>query len=55
VDGSRFPLVDDIVEWDIFRTKVEEDQGWKLLRVWSPQVFRDADAVVRQVLQSSKP
>jgi AAA domain/REase_MTES_1575/Protein of unknown function (DUF4011) len=51
VDGSRFALVDDIVEWDIFRTKIEQDLGWNLMRVWSPQVFRDAGGIVRQVQQ----
>lgn len=41
-DLTRFPLADDPVEWDLFRTAVLRGQGWDLHRVWSPALFRDA-------------
>ncbi|HYE60909.1 MAG TPA: AAA domain-containing protein [Phycisphaerales bacterium] len=40
-DTTRFPLADDPVEWDIFRTDILTGQGWNLLRLWSPVLFRD--------------
>lgn len=50
IDGSRYDKSDDPVEWDLFRTGVLEGQGWQLQRVWSPQLFRDPDTVVRSLV-----
>jgi hypothetical protein len=48
-DGTRYDKTDDLVEWDVFRTEVLEGQGWKLLRLFSPNVFRDLEAVLAQI------
>ena len=48
-DGTRYDKTDDPVEWDVFRTEVLEGQGWKLLRLFSPNVFRDLEAVLAQI------
>jgi very-short-patch-repair endonuclease len=48
-DGTRYDKTDDLVEWDVFRTEVLESQGWKLLRLFSPNVFRDLEAVLTQI------
>ena len=45
-DGSRFAKAADRVQWDVFRTEVLEGQGWRLLRIWSPQFFRDPKGAV---------
>jgi hypothetical protein len=31
------PKAADPVEWDLFRTAILEGQGWKLMRLWTPQ------------------
>jgi hypothetical protein len=45
-DSSRFTGAQDPVEWDVFRTGMLEAMGWKLERVWSPQVYRDLESTV---------
>lgn len=45
-DGSRFRKAADRVQWDIFRTEVLEGQRWQLVRVWSPQLFRDLEGTL---------
>lgn len=52
-DFSRFHLAPDAVEWDLFRTSVLESQGWELVRLWAPVVFRDRQGVVDQVLRKA--
>jgi hypothetical protein len=52
-DGSRFARAPDRVEWDLFRTAMLEGQGWKLLRLWTPQFFRDPEAALESVLRAS--
>ena len=47
VDGCRYAAAADVIEWDVFRTGVLADQGWRLTRVWSPHLYRDADGAVR--------
>ena len=49
-DATRFPLAQDPVEWDVFRTGVLEGQGWQLQRVWSPQLFRDPQGRERAIV-----
>lgn len=52
-DGTRYPKATDRVEWDLFRTSVLEDQGWKLLRLWTPHFFRDPEGATGRVLQAA--
>lgn len=47
-DGTRFANTDDPVTWDVFRTAVLEEQGWQLLRCWTPQFFRDPEGHLRK-------
>jgi hypothetical protein len=61
-DGCRYSGADDVVEWDIFRTGILEDQGWILRRIWTPHFFRDpAGDVLRiraaavEFVESEKP
>jgi hypothetical protein len=53
-DLTRFPQAADPVEWDLFRTAVLEGQGWELMRVWSPVVFRDATGTVEAVVAKAR-
>lgn len=48
-DGSRFLKAADRVQWDMFRHEVLESQKWRLLRLWSPQIFRDPDGAMATV------
>jgi len=48
-DTCRYSKTDDTIEWDVFRTDALQAQGWKLLRVVSPAVFRDLEAVLESV------
>jgi hypothetical protein len=48
-DGSRFAKAADRVQWDIFRAEVLESQKWRLLRLWSPQLFRTPAAAIARV------
>jgi hypothetical protein len=52
-DGTRFGQAQDPVEWDVFRTAIHESQGWRLHRVWSPGLFRDAEGGVRAILREA--
>jgi hypothetical protein len=45
-DGSRFDRAVDRVQWDVFRSRILAAQGWPLLRLTSPQVFRDPAAAI---------
>ena len=48
-DLTRFDLVEDPVEWELFRLAVHLSQGWCLQRVWSPALFRDPEGVQASV------
>lgn len=52
-DGARYEKADDPVEWDLFRTHILESQGWKLVRLWTPQLFRDPDKAIEQVRRAA--
>jgi hypothetical protein len=52
-DGTRYPKAPDALEWDLFRTRVLEGQGWALLRLWSPHVFRDLEGTLAKLAASS--
>ncbi len=46
-DGSRYSAAStDSVGWDVFRCSILEGQGWKLRRVWAPELFRDAQGCI---------
>jgi len=34
------------VTWEVFRSSILASQGWALRRVWSPQLYRDPQAVI---------
>ena len=53
-DASRFANVEDPVEWDVFRSGIHESQGWTLLRVWSPQFFRDPKGTFRTIVDQAQ-
>lgn len=50
-DGARFAQAEDPVEWDVFRTTVLTQQGWKLHRLWTPHFFRDPRAGLQNILK----
>jgi hypothetical protein len=52
-DGCRYSGADDVVEWDIFRTGILEDQGWILRRIWTPHFFRDPAGDVNCIGQAA--
>jgi hypothetical protein len=47
--GSPFAKAADRVQWDIFRAEVLESQKWRLLRLWSPQLFRNPAAAIARI------
>jgi hypothetical protein len=53
-DMTRFTGLDDPVEWEIFRTGIHQGQGWSLVRVWSPQFFRDPEQVTRSIAAAAE-
>lgn len=50
-DGARFAQAEDPVEWDVFRTTVLQQQGWKLHRLWTPHFFRDPGTGTKGILK----
>ncbi len=54
-DATRFPLADDLVEWDLFRTDILAGQGWTLHRVWSPTLFRDPRSTLEDLARRAEP
>ncbi len=48
-DGARFDRAVDRVEWDIFRSAMLAKHGWVLLRVSSPQLFRDLSGTITTI------
>ncbi len=52
-DSARFARARDKVEWDAFRTRVLEAQGWRLHRVWTPQFVRNPEGSVKSVLEEA--
>ena len=53
-DMTRFSHAADPVEWDLFRTGVLENQGWKFHRIWSPALYSDPDRHERAIAMASK-
>ncbi len=48
-DFTRYDNAADPVEWDAYRVGIMQAQGWRLHRVWSPQLMRDATGCLDQV------
>jgi hypothetical protein len=53
-DGARYPKAPDALEWDIFRTRMLEAQGWKLLRLWSPHYYRDPEGQLARLQRETQ-
>ncbi|HEV2292251.1 MAG TPA: AAA domain-containing protein [Tepidisphaeraceae bacterium] len=53
-DTTRYPAADDPVDWEVFRTRVHENQGWKLHRIWTPHFFRDPDGAIAALVQENQ-
>lgn len=53
-DMTRFSHAADPVEWDLFRTGVLENQGWRFHRIWSPALYSDPDRHKRAIAQASQ-
>ena len=51
-DAARFTQAQDPIEWDIFRTAIHENQGWKLHRLWTPHFFRDPEGSIAAIVRS---
>lgn len=51
-DGARFAKGVDPVDWDVFRTGILQDQGWSLMRLWSPHFFRDPDGALAAITRA---
>ncbi len=53
-DATRYDKAPDRVQWDIFRTEILEAQGWKLQRLWTPHLFRNAARAVEAVAATAE-
>ena len=52
-DTTRYAS-DDPVEWEVFRTKMLEQQGWRVQRIWTPHFFRDPKGCMTAVLRDAE-
>ena len=52
-DTTRYAS-DDPVEWEVFRTRMLEQQGWRLHRIWTPHFFRDPKGCTAAVLRDAE-
>lgn len=50
-DFNRFRKTPDPVDWERFRSLIFRAQGWKLHRLWSPRLLRDAEGELQEVLK----
>jgi len=50
-DTTRYSTQQDAVEWEVFRTQILEQQGWKLHRLWTPHFFRDPSGCTQQIIR----
>jgi hypothetical protein len=48
--AMRFDKAAYRVPWEVFRADVLEAQGWKLHRVWTPQLLRNLKGAINGVL-----
>ncbi len=49
-DTTRYGT-DDPVEWEVFRTHMLQQQGWKIHRVWTPHFFRDPNGCLAGIMR----
>jgi AAA domain/REase_MTES_1575 len=49
-DTTRYGT-DDPVEWEVFRTHMLQQQGWKIHRVWTPHFFRDPNGCMQAIMR----
>lgn len=52
-DSARFERTRDKIEWDMFRTRILEQQGWRLVRVWTPRFFRDPQGALARIVEEA--
>ena len=48
-DCARYAAAEDPVQWDVFRTGILENQGWKLHRLWTPHFYRDPQGHLKAI------
>jgi hypothetical protein len=48
-DFTRYRRTPDPIAWEQFRSAILTGQGWKLHRVWSPALFREPEATLKQI------
>ena len=53
-DLARYDTGADAVGWDLFKSSLLEQQGWKLLRVWTPSFYRNPDQALETILGEMK-
>jgi len=49
-DLHRFTDAPDLVDWELFRTRLLESKGWEFHRLFSPSLFRDWEKHRRELL-----
>ncbi|HYO10870.1 MAG TPA: AAA domain-containing protein [Tepidisphaeraceae bacterium] len=49
-DTTRY-ATDDPVEWEVFRTHMLQQQGWKVHRIWTPHFFRDPSGCMQAIVR----
>ncbi|MGE3182976.1 MAG: AAA domain-containing protein, partial [Phycisphaerae bacterium] len=50
-DFNRYKGSDDPVDWEIYRTGIFNMLGWQCRRVWTPTFVRDAEGVVKTLVE----
>ena len=53
-DLARFPAGLDAVDWDAFKTSLLDQQGWKLMRVWTPRFFLNPEQGLALIAEETK-
>ncbi len=48
-DFTRYAKTPDPIAWEQFRTMVLSNNGWQLHRLWSPALFRNAEATLTAI------
>ncbi len=51
-DRTRYAKAPDRIEWDLFRAATLERQGWRVMRLWTPEFFRDPPNQLKQIRQA---
>ncbi|HKP55899.1 MAG TPA: AAA domain-containing protein [Polyangiales bacterium] len=53
-DATRFDKAPDRVQWDIFRSEILEAQGWRFVRLWTPQFVREPAAALETIADEAE-